>query len=194
MNSNTIDHSSWNPYTTDVVEQSKGWFIGLGIVLIGLGVIAISAPFAATLAVELLIGWLLVFSGIAHGIHAFQTVRWRGFSLQLTLAALNLLIGFVLVANPLQGVLALTLVLAAFFMIEGVFKIMMALQLKGMGHWGWLLLSGILGLVVGLLIGLEWPSTATWAIGLLLGIDLIFGGISLLMLVLAMRNSTQTVR
>jgi uncharacterized membrane protein HdeD (DUF308 family) len=186
-------HSS--PYNrTDLPQLHWGWFLAFGILLIGLGVAAISAPLVATLTAELLFGWLLVISGIAHGFHAYKAHNWKGSLLQIVLGVFSVVVGIMLLLYPLRGVLSLTLVLAIFFVAEGIAKIIMAVQLHSTPKWGWLLVSGLLGILLGALIWVEFPSTAAWVLGVLLGIDLIFSGAVLVMLALAYRSEvTDTV-
>lgn len=174
-----------------LVQPHWGWFLGLGIVLMVLGVVAMAAPVAATLAAELVFGWLLIISGVAHGVHAAQTRSWKGFIWQVLLGVLSLAVGVLLLLYPLQGVITLTLVLALYFIAEGIAKIIMAVQIRSMPNWGWLLTSGLLALVLGALIWLQLPGAAAWVIGFLVGIDLVFSGIALVMLALAWRGRLQ---
>jgi len=188
MSSNAIRNDVIINENLDVIQQNWGWLLALGILMIVLGVVAIAVPLMAALAIELLLGWLLVIGGIGQGIHAFSSREGKGFWLELLLAALYLGIGIMLLAYPVGGIVTLTLLLAAFFIAEGIFKIVMGLQLRPAPNWGWILTSGILALLLGALIMLEWPSAALWAIGLLVGVDLIFGGWSLIMLSLTLRR------
>lgn len=175
----------------DALSRNWGWLLAVGILMIVLGVFAIGAPVVATIAVQFMLGWILVIGGIAEGIHAFMAQRWRGFLLQLLSAILYLVVGVLLLVNPVGGALALTIVLAAFLIVEGIFKIVMAWRVRDHRNWGWLLASGILSLILGALIWAEWPSSALWVIGLLVGIQLLFTGWSLVMLALAARAHRQ---
>jgi len=172
--------TTWS--SLDEVRANRAWFIALGIGLILLGVLAIVIPFVATLATTLFIGWLLIIGGIAHAIHAFQNRRWAGFAWAIVSAILYVIAGILVVANPLVGTLTLTLVLAGFFIVNGVVKIIRALQHRAMSSWGWLLFDGIITLALGALIVAQWPATAVWAIGLLVGIELLLGGFSMVLL------------
>jgi uncharacterized membrane protein HdeD (DUF308 family) len=131
---------------------------------------------------------LLVLSGIAHGFHAFKARNWKGSLLQILLGVFSLAVGIMLLVYPLRGILTLTLVLATFFIAEGIAKTMMAIQLRSTPKWGWLLVSGLLALLLGVLIWIEFPSTAAWVLGILLGVDLVFSGVVLIMLALAYRS------
>ena len=136
----------------EALSRNWGWLLALGILMIILGVFAIGAPAVATIAVQIMLGWLLVIGGIAEGIHAFMAQGWRGFLLELLSAILYLAVGVLLLVNPVAGALALTVVLAVFLIVEGIFKVIMALRVRDHRGWGWLLASGILSLILGLLI------------------------------------------
>ena len=165
-------------------------FLVEGIVLVVLGLIAIVAPPIATLAVEILVGWLFLISGIAGLITTFWMRGAPGFWWSLLSAVLGIAAGIVLLAWPLSGVLSLTLILIVFFTIEGVASIMYALehQRELSGRWGWMLASGVVDLVLAAIILIGLPGTAAWAIGLLVGINLIFGGSALIAMALHARD------
>jgi uncharacterized membrane protein HdeD (DUF308 family) len=176
------------------VQEHRGWFIGLGIAFCVLGVLAITVPFIATLATTLFIGWLMIIGGFVSGFHAFQNRRWAGFPWALLSSILYVVAGFLIVFNPVVGTLTLTLILGLFFLASGFVKIVRALQHRGMSNWGWLLFDGILSLVLGGLIWARWPSTAVWAIGLLVGVDLLVSGATMLMLGLLGRSTVTRAR
>jgi uncharacterized membrane protein HdeD (DUF308 family) len=175
----------------EALSRNWGWLLAFGILMIILGVFAIGAPVVATIAVQFALGWILVIGGVAEGIHAFMAQGWRGFLFELLSTILYLVVGVLLLVNPVGGALALTVVLAVFLIVEGIFKIVMALRVRDHGGWGWLLASGILSLVLGFLIWAEWPASGLWIIGLLVGIQLLFTGWSLVMLALAARAHRQ---
>jgi uncharacterized membrane protein HdeD (DUF308 family) len=157
-------------------------FLVEGIVLVALGLIAIMVPPIATLAVEILFGWLFLISGIVGLITTFWMRKAPGFWWALLSAALGIAAGLVLLAQPLSGVLTLTLILIVFFTIEGVASIMYALEHKRelSGRWAWMLASGIVDLIVAGIILAGLPGTAAWAIGILVGINMVFGGSALI--------------
>ena len=165
----------------DIAKHSKG-LTALGIVLIALGALAIALPNLSTLAVETFIGCLILFGGFAHLVHAFRPERWQGFLLDVAIGAVFVATGAMLLLFPLQGVLTLTLLLAAAFVAEGIFKFIAFVQLRSRPGSGWLAFSGAMALALGILIGIEWPSAAHWVLGLFLGIDLILGGWTLIVL------------
>lgn len=171
-----------------LVSAHRGWFMATAVALIVLGMLCVAMPLAASVAIDLLLGWLLVLGGAVKLAHAFAVRSWKGFALQLLSALLFLIVGFLLVTQPLQGVLTLTLLLAALLIIEGVFKIVTAIGLRPAPVWSWVLFSGVVTLVLGGLIGAQWPSSAEWVIGLLVGIDLLFSGWSMLFLGLSIRR------
>lgn len=175
----------------EALSRNWGWLLTLGILMVILGLLAIAAPVVATIALQLALGWILVIGGIAQAIHAFMAKGWSGVLLQLLSALLYLVIGVLLLANPVGGALALTLVLAVFLIVEGAFKIILAMRIRDHRGWGWLMASGLLAVVLGLLIWSEWPASGLWIIGLLVGIQLLFTGWSLVMLALAARAHHQ---
>jgi len=172
-----------------IEELHRHWvlFFALGIILILLGGMGISASGLVTLASVVFFGWLLIIGGAAVAIHAFWAKRWSGFFLQLLSGVLYLIVGWILVTRPGIGALTLTLVLAISLVVQGAFRIGVALSTR-MDGWGMLLVSGIITLVLGLMIWNEWPISGIWVIGLFVGIDLIFYGWWLVSLALSVRH------
>ena len=175
----------------DAVRRSRGWFIALGAALMILGVLAVAVPFVATLVTTIFVGWILVIGGIVHGVHAARSRAWQGFPWAVLSAALHVAAGVLLIAFPIAGTLTLTLVLAAFFTAEGILKVVRAAQLRGMPRWGFLLFDGLITLALGILIWTQWPAAAVWVIGLLVGVHLLVGGMSMLFLAASARNLTR---
>jgi uncharacterized membrane protein HdeD (DUF308 family) len=171
----------------------RHWVLYLieGIVLVVLGAIAIILPPLGTLAATILFGWLFLVSGVVGLITSFWMRRAPGFWWSLISAVLGIVVGFWLLAMPVSGAISLTLLLIAFFFVEGVTSIMFALDHKRelSGQWGWMLTSGVVDLVLGVLILAGLPSTAAWAIGVLVGINMVFGGVALTMMALHARNA-----
>jgi uncharacterized membrane protein HdeD (DUF308 family) len=131
----------------------------------------------ATLAVEMLAGIVLLVAGIMYLAHAFQVRKWRKITWEVFTAALFLLTGILFLAHPFSGALALTVLLGFFFLIHGGFKTLFALAWRHRPGWGWILASGILSFILGIIVITGLPGTAVWFVGLILGIDLIFTGI-----------------
>jgi len=175
------------------IQRLGGWFLGLGVVLAVLGAIAVVAAFAATLATVFLFGVLLLIAGMFQAVQAFLAARWKGFFWHLLLGLLYALLGAILLADPVEGAIGLTLLLAAFFVVGGVLRIVLAVQRRGQVQTGWFLFGGILDLLLGLLIWIGWPATGMWVIGLFLGIELLFAGLSLIMVGLAMPRSGEVM-
>ena len=173
----------------DDVRKNWGWLFTLGIAMIVIGIAAICLPMVATLTIEIVIGWLLIAGGIIHGIHAFTARRWGGGIFNVLAAILYVVVGIMLLAHPVAGIITLTMLLAAFFFVEGIFKIAMSVQMRSMPNWGWMFVSGLVALALGVLIWIGWPATAAWVIGLLVGIDLIFGGWAMVFVALSAKNS-----
>jgi len=166
-------------------------FLFEGIVLVILGIAAVLLPPIATFAVEIIIGWLLLLSGIIGLVSTFSMQRAPGFWWSLFSALLGIAAGVVLLRWPLSGVFSLTVVLTAFLTLEGIASIMLALtHSRGFsGRWGMLLLSGLVDLVLAGIILFGLPGTAVWAIGLLVGINLVFGGSALISMALHARSA-----
>jgi uncharacterized membrane protein HdeD (DUF308 family) len=164
------------------------FFLIEGIVLVVLGAAAILVPVVASLAVAVLLGWLLLMSGV---VGLFMTLKSRGapgFGWSLLSAVVGIVAGVVLLAWPLSGVLSLTLVLSTFLVIEGIVTIFYALEhRRSAGQWGFMVFSGLVDLALAAMIFEGWPGTAAWAIGLLVGINLLFGGAALTTMALKAR-------
>jgi uncharacterized membrane protein HdeD (DUF308 family) len=163
-----------------------------GVVLLVLGATAIVLPALATLAVTILLGWLFLVSGIIGLVTTFWMRHAPGFWWSLLSAVLGIVVGAWLLAAPVIGAFSLTVILVAFFIIEGIASIMFSLDHKRelSGQWGWMLVSGVIDLVLAALIFAGLPSTAAWALGLLVGINMLFGGVALIALALHARNAT----
>jgi uncharacterized membrane protein HdeD (DUF308 family) len=164
-------------------------FLAEGIVMMVLGLLAIAVPEVATLAITLLIGWLFFIGGIFRTISVLQHRAMPGFAWSLLIAVLAILLGLILIIRPIAGALTLTIWLIVFFVIEGIAAIFLAIEhRRHLPSWGWVLLSGLVDLLLAYLIWDGWPSSAAWAIGLLVGINMVFVGLSLIMTALAART------
>ncbi len=170
-----------------VVAEQRGWFIALGILLTILGIVAIGAPVVTTIVAKVFFGWLFLVAGIAEIIHAFYARDWKGFFANLLIGLLYAGVGGWMAFFPLAGIVGLTLLIAILFIVEGIFKFILSLQVRPQDGWFWVLLSGIAAIAVGVLIFMELPSSAAWAIGLLVGINLLLSGLAFLMMSLFAR-------
>ena len=170
------------------LRKSGLWLLILGVLLIVVGLVAISSTFIATLATVVILGILLMIGGAVEIVDAFLGRGWRGFWLHLLTGILYLVLGFLMVQRPLAAAAIFTLMLAAALFVGGLFRIIVALSERFYG-WGWVLLNGIITLVLGILIWQEWPQAAYWVIGLFVGIDMLLDGWSLVITVLTVRGS-----
>ena len=171
------------------VSENRTWFIILGVLLIILGVAAISFPLLTTIAAKIFLGWLFLIGGIVQIVHAFSTRRWSEFFLDLLVGVLYLIAGGWLAFFPLTGIVTLTVLLAAMFIAQGVLEVGMAFRIRPHAGWVWMLIAGIAALAVGVLIIAHLPSSAAWAIGLLVGIALIMSGWAYLLLPMAVARA-----
>lgn len=169
-------------------KKVTGWFIGFAVLFILLGILAIAEPMVAALAVTLLVGWLLIFGGVAHLISAFGGGGAGRVFWQVLIGIVYLAGGFYFLTHTLMGVGTLTLLLAGIILAEGVLEIIAYFKARSSGGSGWLLINGVITLLLGGLIWIHWPSSAVWAIGTLLGVNLLMTGVSRLMLGLAARK------
>ena len=171
----------------DAVREHWRAFLFEGILLVILGLAAIILPPLAGLAVTIFLGWMFLVSGIAGLAMTFWARQMPGFWWSLISAALAVLAGLVLLARPMQGVLTLTIVVGAYFLAEGVATIMYALEHRRelSERWSWMLFAGLLDILIAVMIIAGLPGSAEWAIGLLVGINLVFGGASLIGMALA---------
>ncbi len=173
------------------LRKHWGLFLAEGIVLVILGLAAIVIPPLATFAVAILVGWLFLLSGVIGLITTFWMRGAPGFLWSLLSAAIGIVAGILLLWSPVTGAISLTAVLVVFFVMEGVASIMYALDHRRdlPATWGWMLVSGVVDLVLAAFIFAGLPASAAWAIGLLVGINMVFGGTALIAMALRARTS-----
>ena len=190
MSMNRADIEGLESTVAKTLHEHWGVFLAEGIILVILGAAAIIVPPLATLSVAIFLGWLFLISGITGLVTTFRMRHAPGFIWSLLSALLGVVAGIVLIAFPASGALSLTLVVIVFFAIEGVATIMYALEHKRelSGRWGWMLVSGLVDLFLAAVILAGFPVSAAWAIGLLVGINMMFGGIALVMMALHARG------
>jgi len=166
-------------------------FLFEGILLSIIGLAAMIVPPLASLAITIFLGWMFLVSGVAGLFATYWARNMPGFWWSLISAALAVLAGGILLARPMQGVLTLTIVIGAYFLAEGVATIMYALEHRKelSGRWSWLLIAGLMDIVIAFFIIAGLPGSAEWSIGLLVGINLLFGGATLIGMALAARNA-----
>ena len=172
------------------VKKSVGWSIGLSVLMIVAGILAIASPLSAGIAVNILIAWLLVFSGCAHLVFAWHTRSAGGFVWELLLGILYIFIGAYLLMHPLAGLESLTIALAIYLFLEAILEFVLGFTFRPLPGSGWLLFDGIITLILAVMIWRTWPINTPWIIGTLVGISMLFSGTSRLMLSLAARSVT----
>ena len=161
------------------IRNSWGWFLVLGILLMALGTICVIGDVTATFATVLVFGWLLLISGIIALVHGSYTRNWSGFFIHLLSALFRGFTGYLLIRYPLAGAASLTLILASFFVVSGMFRAIAAGMMK-FPRWGWAVFSGIVSVALGVILLAQMPLSSIWFIGFAIGVDLIFDGASLI--------------
>jgi uncharacterized membrane protein HdeD (DUF308 family) len=170
------------------LRRNWGWFLVIGILLILVGCVALSYSFLATIASILFFGYLLLGTGVMEILGVFYVRKWSGSFLHLLMGVLDILIGLIIVAHPLRAALALTLFIAVFLVIGGIYRLFSAVSLQ-FPHWGFAAFSGLISILLGAMIWSEWPVSALWFIGMCIGIDLVFRGASWVSLALRLRQA-----
>jgi uncharacterized membrane protein HdeD (DUF308 family) len=172
------------------IHRHWGLFLFEGLALIVLGTLAVLVPAVASVAATVVFGWILLISGVVGLIATFRAQGSPGFVWSLISAILGIAAGAILLSMPVQGTLTLTAVLIAFLLVEGVATVLFALEHRkgSSGRWSWVLTSGIVDLILGIILLAGLPGTAVWALGLLIGINMIFGGWSLVWMALHARS------
>ncbi len=189
MNTPSAQAQSFASAVSNALHRHWGWFLVEGILLLLLGIAAIAIPVVASVAVTLVFGWVLLVSGIVGLITTFRARGAPGFAWSLISGILGVVAGGILLWWPLQGTFSLTAVLIAFLFIEGIATLLYSLEHRKSlsGRWGWLLTSGIVDIILGVVLFLGLPWTALWALGVLVGINLLFGGWALIAVALSAR-------
>jgi uncharacterized membrane protein HdeD (DUF308 family) len=186
--SNPTDLESFRRQVALAIHAHWKLFLAQGILMMVLGLLAVAEPNIATVAVGIFVGWLFFVGGILRAASVWHSRQAPGFAWSFLTAVLSIILGLILILRPMAGVLTLTMVLVAFFIIEGVASILGAIQhRRHLRSWAWVLFSGIVDLLLAYLIWLGWPSSADWAIGLLVGVNMLFFGLSMVMTALAAR-------
>ena len=177
------------------IQRHWGLFLLEGIVLIVLGTFAVLLPAVASVAATIVFGWVLLLSGLVGLIATIRARQAPGFGWSLLSAITGIVAGAVLLWAPLQGAFSLTVVLIAFLFVEGVVSIMYALEHRkeSSGRWGWMLASGIIDVILSSVLFAGLPGTAVWVLGLIVGINMIFGGWSLVLMALHAKSEGGSV-
>lgn len=173
------------------IKRHAGLGVALGIGIVIAGVLAVIAPFVAGLSVTIAVGVLMIATGVSRLFLAFKMGTFGRGLLMFLLGALTLVAGAYLVARPGMGLATLTLVLAAYLFVDGIFEIIYAFRLRPIKGWGWRLFSGIAALVLGIMIWRQFPISGMWAVGTIAGIHMIFAGSSTASLSRAARSAAK---
>ncbi|WP_309083408.1 HdeD family acid-resistance protein [Chelativorans sp.] len=182
--------------TTDVaapggpdLKARWGWIVALGVIFLIGGVIALTSVVAATVASIFVVGVMMVLSGVAEIVHGFQMRSWGRFFLWIVIGALYVAAGVIAFADPLLASAVFTLMLGIGLIAAGIFRGILAVRLREEAGWGWVLLSAVITVAVGLIIVAGWPATSLVTLGIFLGVDLIFAGVGWIAAGLALRNA-----
>jgi uncharacterized membrane protein HdeD (DUF308 family) len=193
MSTNNADLDKLRSSVTRSLHAHWRLFLAEGIVLLILGLLAIIVPQIATIAVAVFIGWILLVSGAVGLLATFRMRTAPGFWWSLISAILGIVAGILLFRSPVSGALSLTVILTVFLVVEGIVSILFALEHKRelSGRWGAMLFSGLVDLFLAAIIIEGLPGTAAWAIGLLIGVNLVFGGAALIAMALHARDGAK---
>src|SRR5258707_6804840 len=183
------DHMITTPLLLEfeTLRHKWGWFLILGIIMVLLGTVALVIAPAATLGTVMVLGWLIVASGVMEAFHAFRMRKWSGIFLHLVGGILGVLIGLLVVTHPVAGALAWTLLFASFFTVIGIFRLVAAIRLK-FPKLGWAAFDGTVTLLLGILLWAEWPWSGFWFVGIAVGISLVLRGWAYVMFAFALHS------
>ncbi|MEJ2517429.1 MAG: HdeD family acid-resistance protein [Methyloceanibacter sp.] len=163
----------------ETVKRYSLWYLIQGVLLVVAGVLAIISPIIASVAIVFLLGWVLIISGVLQAVGLVGASNVPHFWLQLISAVLAILIGVLLLRSPDSGLLVMTMLLIVYFMVEGIAKVIFALTIRPFPNWGWVLASGVVGILLAFILWANMPLTASWVLGLMLGVLLVSEGSAL---------------
>jgi len=163
-------------------KKNSGFLIFLGILTVIFGVIAIGSPLITGVAVAVFVGFLLLASGVARIVHALKSKQWGTGFWGTVIGLLGVVAGLLMIFRPLVGLVTMTMLLAIYFLVDGISEIIAAFKIKPDQGWGWVLFNGIIAVLLGLMIWRQWPVSGAWAIGLLVGIHILITGWSMIIL------------
>lgn len=175
---------------TEGVRKNWGWFFVLGLLLMAFGGLVINSAVAATMFSTVMFGFLVIGAGVVQVVQAFMARQWSGLFLSLLLGVLYIVTGAICVLRPAEAAINITLLIAGFCFVSGLFKIIASLMVK-FEHWGWIFFNGLVTFSLGLMIYHQWPLAGLWVIGLFVGVDMVLSGWSWLLLSLCARKSIQ---
>jgi uncharacterized membrane protein HdeD (DUF308 family) len=172
----------------EALHSRWGWFAALGVIMIVAGFIALMSVVMATVVSVLIVGTMMILSGIVEIVHGFQMKQWSRFFMWVLIGAFYVIAGLLIVWNPLLASVALTLVVGIVLIFAGVARIMLAMQMRSASPWGWVLVSGMITTLLGIVVILHWPVSSLYVLGIFLGVDLIIAGSSWLGAAVAFRR------
>lgn len=170
------------------VHRATTWSMVLSVLIILAGLIAIAVPFIAGIAVTVIVGWTLMFVGVLHLVFAWGAGRPGMVTWQILLGLAYGFIGFYVLVNPVAGLAGLTFAIAVYLFVESMLELVLSFRLRPAAGSGWLLFDGIITLILAIMIASAWPSSAAWAVGVLVGVSMFFSGMTRLMLSMAARR------
>jgi len=174
---------------TATIRKNRGWLMFMGIVMVLLGFVGLSMEVALTVVSVLYFGFLILFGGIVMLIDAFQAGEWKSKVWHVLIALVYIAAAIVMVTDPAASAVWITLFLASFFVITGVFRLMVGFQSRGsVANWGWIVFAGLISIVLGGIIFAGWPVSGLWVIGMFVAIELILQGFSMISIARAMRT------
>ena len=177
----------------DEAKKNSGFLIFLGILTVIFGIVAIGSPLITGVAVAVFVGFLLLASGVAQIIHAFKSKQWGTGFWGTVIGVLGVAAGLLMVFRPLVGLVTMTMLLAIYFLVDGISEIIAAFRIKPDQGWGWVLFNGIIAVLLGFMIWRQWPVSGAWAIGLLVGIHILITGWSMIILGTGARRVTGAI-
>ena len=170
------------------IKRASGWSIALGVLMIVLGIIAMLAPWEFGIVIALIIGWMAIFNGVAQIIYGIRTHSGGRTVLEIILGLIYIIAGIYLLMHPVGGLLVITIFLASFLIVYGIFALVLAFQMRPLPGWGWVLFDAIITILLGILIWAHWPMNSEWVVGTLFGISILVSGVTRLMMSLAIRR------
>jgi uncharacterized membrane protein HdeD (DUF308 family) len=174
------------------IRGNSGWLTALGMAMMVLGFLAMASPLVSGIAIAWMVGFFVLVGGVTRIVFAFRARQWGLGILSLLLGGMGILAGLLTIAHPLYGLKFLTLLLSCYLLVEGITEAILAFQLRPLPGWGWTLASGASSVVLGWLIWSQWPLSGAWAVGLLVGIKMLFTGSTMLGLGMAARSAPET--
>ena len=186
---NTATSGFGSPQSLAPLRDKWGWIVALGIVYLVTGIIALANVLSATVASVVVVGVMMIIAGVAEVINAFQVRTWARFFFWLILGVLYIVAGFIAFESPLLTAVWLTLFLGAALVASGIVRVFLGFNMRQGSPWIWVVLSGLITLLLGIIILVHWPNSALFTLGIILGVDLVFAGASWIGLGMGLRNA-----